>query len=285
MKSFIFSVTCFFFINFYFLYPTYYLYDERSFYDEREEMTAYLAAFPHKDYTLTFSEDTGYFYLDNLNDIMKNLLRSGCAWEKHNHDLIKKYALPNTTVLDIGAHIGTETILMANCVGVHGKVHAFEPQKKIFRELWENCLINKVENTAMIYRMAIGNTHSMIEMQELPIYTDGPAKGMVSEGGTGIGKGGDIAEMRTIDSFNFENVSLIKIDVEGAEDAVIEGMLETVKKNRPVIIIEICGGSNYETAPPEIKQMILTTKKKLSNLGYKVSQICTWDYIAIPNEA
>ncbi len=45
-------------------------------------------------------------------------------------------------------------------------------------------------------------------------------------------------QTKTLDSFEISNVSMIKIDVEGHEEAVIEGAQDTIKRNRPVFIIE-----------------------------------------------
>ena len=47
-----------------------------------------------------------------------------------------------------------------------------------------------------------------------------------------------VVETRTLDSFNISNVSMIKIDVEGHEEAVISGARKTIEINRPVLIIE-----------------------------------------------
>ncbi|NBR78651.1 MAG: FkbM family methyltransferase, partial [Alphaproteobacteria bacterium] len=53
---------------------------------------------------------------------------------------------------------------------------------------------------------------------------------------------GDQAELRTIDSFGFRNVSLLKIDVESLEDQVLDGARETILESKPVILAEIQGG-------------------------------------------
>jgi hypothetical protein len=50
--------------------------------------------------------------------------------------------------------------------------------------------------------------------------------------------GSEKVETRTLDSFNFKDVSLIKIDVEGSEYDVIEGAQDTIKNERPIILCE-----------------------------------------------
>jgi hypothetical protein len=103
-----------------------------------------------------------------------------------------------------------------------------------------------------------------------------------NEGGTAVGKGGDKAELRPLDSFGFRNLSFIKIDVEGFEDEVLEGARLTIARNRPVILIEIQGGHSLETAPPEIRAKIDGTRARLTGMGYKVERLKGADYLAIP---
>ena len=45
-------------------------------------------------------------------------------------------------------------------------------------------------------------------------------------------------QVRTLDSFELDNVSFIKIDVEGHEEAVIEGARGLLLRNRPVLLVE-----------------------------------------------
>ena len=103
-----------------------------------------------------------------------------------------------------------------------------------------------------------------------------------NEGGTGVGAGGDPAELRTLDSFGFERVSVIKIDAEHYENEVLDGAVETIRRNRPVIILEIMGGHRYETASPEVREQIHVTWRRLERLGYTVAPLMNHDYIAKP---
>ena len=47
-----------------------------------------------------------------------------------------------------------------------------------------------------------------------------------------------VVEIRTLDSYDFPDVSMIKIDVEGHEEAVVAGAAETIRRCRPSLIIE-----------------------------------------------
>jgi hypothetical protein len=103
-----------------------------------------------------------------------------------------------------------------------------------------------------------------------------------NEGGTKIGHGGDKAELRTIDSFGFRKVSLIKIDVEGFEDDVIEGAKETIQRYHPILIVEIAKGKDYQKASPRIKALIDQSKERIVKLGYSIKPIDSHNFLATP---
>lgn len=242
--------------------------------DDPLELEQYIASFPARDYIVCDVPHQGKFYAEPYrSDTIKNVLRRGEQWEPHILHAIEEYVKPGTVVLDIGSHIGTFTIAMAQIVGEDGVVFAFEPQRKIYRELVKNCELNNVHNV-ICHRMAIGDQPQIIEM-DIETYTG-------SEGSTGIGQGGDVAEMRTLDSFGLTNVSFVKIDVERTEEQVLDGMVATLLENKPVIVIELQGGFLWETAPPEIRQKMVNSVEKLQALGYVVTRICQHDYLAIP---
>lgn len=96
------------------------------------------------------------------------------------------------------------------------------------------------------------------------------------------GGSGQFVELLTIDSLHLKDVSLLKIDVEGMENQVLDGAKETLMANHPVVIIEIMGGNNYGTATPEIRKKINYTIEKLESWGYRVTQVWAHDWLAIP---
>lgn len=48
-----------------------------------------------------------------------------------------------------------------------------------------------------------------------------------------------VVEVRVMDAYGLENVGFIKIDVEGSEGAVISGAIQTIKRSRPVLLVEM----------------------------------------------
>ena len=241
--------------------------------DDREETRRYLNAFPLADYQRYDVPDVGSFFVDDPADMIKQVIVAGDKWERHSFDLLAEHIVPGSVVVEVGAHIGTHTVRIGQLAGPWGRVYAFEPQRKIYRELHHNLALNGLTNVVAM-RMAIGSGATrVIEMNPT---TPG------NEGGTGVGAGGDAAELRSLDSFHFERVSLLKIDVETYENEVLDGAVDTIRRNRPVILIEIMGGTDLETASPDVLERIAVTRGKLEALNYSVSQVFKHDYVARP---
>ncbi|MEZ5815600.1 MAG: FkbM family methyltransferase [Hyphomicrobiaceae bacterium] len=140
---------------------------------------------------------------------------------------------------DVGANIGFFSLLAARCVGPSGRVYAFEP-------LPGNC--------SAIRRSLVGNHIENVELCEAAAATSGGEAVLnVAQhiGGAtldGWGVPPDLRErmrVRTvaIDELVFEcgwrSPDFVKIDVEGAEIAVLRGMEMTLERHRPGLLIEL----------------------------------------------
>ena len=134
---------------------------------------------------------------------------------------VRKVVIPFT-------YIGTHALLMGRLAGPQGRVYAFEPQRKVYRELRRNIELNGLANVTAL-RYAVGAETRIVEMNPPREIGVVEASGnrlvgkALGEGGVAVGAGGDRAEMRPLDSFGFGSVSLLKIDVEGFEDEVLAG--------------------------------------------------------------
>ncbi len=196
-------------------------------------------------------------------DLIKGFIKKGCLWEDHIFQQFKLHVKPGSTVIDVGGHIGVHTLSLSGLVGENGVVHVFEPQAKLFTELVVNMHLNHRSNI-IFHRTALGDKKTIVEMN---------LRNPTNEGNTSVGLGGDKVPMQRLDDFKFTNVSLIKIDVEGYEDQVIEGALETIANQKPILIIEIWSDSECE------KKI-----EKITKLGYKSFNLSgVHDYLFIPN--
>ncbi len=239
---------------------------------------SYLKDFPIDSYTLEETAQQGKFFIDTSNnDAIKSNLKHARGWEVHLLDHIKKYCKPGSIAMDLGAHIGTHTVPMSKYVGNSGTVYAFEPNKKIYRELCYNLASNNLTNVIPV-RSAVGNSHEIITIETPDPNNEG---GSVARTTSDL-KNGNAAYVLNLDRLNLNNVSFMKIDVEGYEANVINGARETIMRNRPVILIEIWDDN-------QAKKYVGTDNHRQTNIdlmkefNYSVQNISGDDFIAIPN--
>jgi FkbM family methyltransferase len=210
----------------------------------------------------------------NPNDqyIGRDLINNG-SWEPHIRNILKSVCTNGMTVIDIGANIGTHTILMSKLVGKEGRVYAFEPTKNHIEILFHNLMINNCFNTT-VYPYGCGDKNEIMYADKRFLNTK------ISENFGAITLKTDSSiddeeiEIKSVDSFNFSKIDVIKIDAEGMENKVINGMKETIFKYKPTIIVEIHN--------PDLENMI----KIFNSIDYSLRQIhYTWDYLALPNKS
>ena len=71
--------------------------------------------------------------------------------------------MPGGVALDVGAYIGTHTMLMGRLIG-DGRVHAFEPQSRTFEELRVNIAINGLQDIVVPWRLALSDAPATLTM-------------------------------------------------------------------------------------------------------------------------
>ena len=123
---------------------------------------------------------------------------------------------PSNNSIDVGANLGLYSFLISKYTK---QLYAFEPNPYPLRYLKK---LNK------------GNTKiSNIVNDEVELFIPKNPKGWTSNGALrqlDLGKGMKLkVACRTIDYFDFRNIELIKIDVEGCEQDVIDGAMNTIK--------------------------------------------------------
>jgi FkbM family methyltransferase len=177
---------------------------------------------------------------------------------------------PNKVCIDIGAHVGWYTVDMAKKAA---HVYSFECSPKSFNYLCANIELNNLSYRVTKYNTALGSTSGTT-----PYYIRDPKDG----GGNGTSKFQyDTAQnvatidvpVRTLDSFELANVGFIKIDVEGSEKKVLEGAVDTLKRNNyPKILFESWDESKEEIGYPSI-QLRKELFEFLRGLGYSIIPI------------
>ena len=180
-------------------------------------------------------------------------------------------------VLDIGSNVGEFSEYYSS---KFTHVHAFEPVSTTFNILEKNM---SVYDNVSVYNVAIGDTASSVDITNLKGHSsrnkihDKSGKRWLEErieqrkldqSDWTI----ETVQQRTIDSYNFENVDLIKIDTEGYVLPIINGMLETIKRCNPFLYIELHEKTNHSDECFSILQDLSYQRQpvdRLNNLFYK----------------
>lgn len=150
---------------------------------------------------------------------------------------IREHLKEGDSFLDIGANIGWYTILASTIVGEHGRINSFEPRATTFRYLAESIALNGLNGLATVHNCGLSD-HEGVAYINNAVDTDNPGGSFVSEGALGGMESFPIS-LRTLDSYNFDKVDFIKIDVEGSEPKVFAGGAELIRRDMPIIMAEV----------------------------------------------
>ncbi|HEX8361339.1 MAG TPA: FkbM family methyltransferase [Longimicrobium sp.] len=170
----------------------------------------------------------------------------GGSYEPEQTRLFERHVRPGDTVLDVGAHVGYYTVLSAVLAGQRGAVWAFEPNPTNARFLRRHAEINGLRQVT-VTEAAVSDANGTARF------------GFGRGSGTGhLAAEGDV-EVRTVrlDDFCAEHgiaPAAIKIDVEGAEGAVLNGAREVLAKHRPIIFLSTHGAEVHQACLAFMKE-------------------------------
>tara|TARA_Y100000590_G_scaffold125371_1_gene143407 strand:+ start:536 stop:1378 length:843 start_codon:yes stop_codon:yes gene_type:complete len=189
-------------------------------------------------------------------------------YEPNQTKIVKKYVHEGDVVIDVGAHVGYYTLLMAQLVGKNGKVYSFEPDPVNFELLKKSVEINGFENVVLIQK-AVSDTTEKIK---LFLGDNDSAINRIYDAKLGDAKKSIDVESVTIDEYFKENDKLfnfIKIDSEGSEAKIINGMEKFLTKNRKLIMMTEFFPFLIKKSGDEPKQYL----KSLENSGFELYNI------------
>jgi FkbM family methyltransferase len=194
-------------------------------------------------------------------DTIGKSLKTGNYWEEWMFKYIQQNYKENTNIIDLGGNIGTTTLMMSEVLSDNCNIFTFEPLYSDI--LLKNVLDNNLIESVIIYPYGVGNEKTTLSIKPINL-SDNINFGAVSLKSIEEEKSRIKIKIVPLDHFNFKNISLIKIDVEGMEIEVLEGCLNLIKQWKPTIIIE-----TYKL--DQLKQTQVF--KELSIIGYEIYNI------------
>lgn len=176
-------------------------------------------------------------------------------YDRHELSLVRHHLRAGGDFVDIGAHIGMYTVTAAVTLRDRGSVLAFEPNPAARARLERNITINRCDNVVVSGRAvaeAVGTASLHVPDSPDPAFSS-LEEGRFAEGEcvrvetTTVDREVEAAGLRPV---------MVKVDVEGAELRVLEGMERTLEV-RPVLLVEVSMDSGTEI------------ERLLDGLGYR----------------
>jgi FkbM family methyltransferase len=161
------------------------------------------------------------------------------------------------TILDVGAHIGFYSSLLSRLVGTSGHIESFEPTPWTFSLLKKNAGDSR---NVTLNNVALANSEGRLEFSDY-----GPGFGAynsASQDGAFINKPHRTISVPalTLDGFCAKNhitPDLIKIDAEGLEYSILQGMTTIIRSVRPLITLEMANGEAWAEGCAKASQLLL----------------------------
>jgi len=188
---------------------------------------------------------------------------SSGEFEKKEMELCKEYISETSIVLDIGANIGLHSIYFSG-LAKDGCILSFEPSLATFSFL--------VSNVANIYNIVPINLAVSDEGKVADFYhaSDNAYSSLIDTKRKEVVSVIKVPCMRVDDvvsGLRLDRVDFVKIDVEGLEFEVLNGMSDVISKYQPVIFCEIYKGSHSNQQPDETVQLLIEK-------GYRAFVMC-----------
>jgi FkbM family methyltransferase len=154
----------------------------------------------------------------------------GC-YEREKLNKMRRILTPGGVVYDVGAQAGYHALLAARCVGPTGHVYAFEPLPRNQQFLERNIALNRTSNIELV-RAAVSDHDGLAAFDPGPGFMAGHL----------AGRGAFQVACVSLDEWFGQGgrrpPTLLKIDAEGAEAAVLRGAASLLMAYHPVVLLD-----------------------------------------------
>lgn len=181
-----------------------------------------------------------FFAINAPDDVIQRFHIRGRFFEETELSYIQKFMPMGGVFVDIGANIGNHALFVAKHLRAK-KVIPFEPNHVAINLLLTNIWLNQLEKQFDFKHLGYGLSDQRVGglSAVTPQQNLGATHLEQSDGGTIVAEQGD----RLLAG---EEIDLIKIDVEGMEITVLNGLERTVAGQKPNILIEVDHGNRAE---------------------------------------
>ena len=178
------------------------------------------------------------------NDQVSRALYVSGTYEPHTLAMLRRFVRPGHVFVDVGANAGVFSLVASHYVGRSGRVFSFEPSQREYQRLCDAVSLNGIGDIVTPLQAAVGARAG----REVLRVASEPHSGLNTLGSDFPYK--DVAvsaleqvEVTTLDDCardrSLGRIDVIKIDIEGAEAAALAGAAESLRRYRPVLILEV----------------------------------------------
>ena len=249
--------------------------------------------------TNTLNYDDSYdIYVDGRDTLVKESAEKGVPYEKYMTACISAFVELNSILLDVGANVGTVSLLLSRLHKCLVTVVSFEPFPNTYSILYNNVIENNANNIVPINKLVGEQTRKSVSMADTvvvpPGFHDKKGKHKVVDiekgdvihfGAVQIGQGSTMLPMLYIDELNLHNLGAMKVDVEGAEPLVFYGARKTIERCMPVVVFE----HNEKKVSPDMKKALglddldFNVLEFFYSIGYRdLYELDIDDYMLVP---
>lgn len=222
---------------------------------------------------LTVTLMNGCQILCDLTDHVERQIYFIGAYEPDVAFLLTCMLKPGMVVIDGGANVGQHSLIAATSVLPGGSVYSFEPVPGTFSKLCRHVALNEMHN--------LHPERAALWMEATTVKLGLGSAEAGNAGAFGIEPVDPVslveAPATTLDSFaktnRIHHIDFVKLDVEGAELASLQGMRATLERDRPSLLVEI----SKETATRVGYDVQAIWDLLVGELGYDAWALGTWD--------
>lgn len=178
---------------------------------------------------------------------------AGGNYEASVEQTLCRYIRPGTIFYDVGAHIGVLSLIAARLVGTEGAVFAFEADPANAARIGEHARRNGLPQIHVV-PCAVWSSGGLLRFERASSQSSLNKGAVVTDQVETTPSMIDV-EAIALDDFSWKHAlpDLIKIDVEGAESAVLHGCERIFVRKRPLLICEV----HHEDASREVSRWLL----------------------------
>lgn len=175
---------------------------------------------------------------------------------------------PGHVFFDVGSNIGFFALLASREVGPSGEVHAFEPVPRIADAVRRNAALNEMTNVR-VHTVAVADADGSADL----VLAGHPGGATLSAqdvppDATGVARVKVVTLDRLVGDGTVPLPDVVKIDVEGAEMQVLDGMAQLLRTRRPSLVCEL------DSADPHVlAEKIRVWRARMLTLDYEVQDL------------